>query len=59
MCHIPSSYVTLELLLVKVVGSGIEAVVVVGTVTVIEMEDSVDVVLGEGLVLKLDTDFDV
>lgn len=42
----------------KVVGNGIEAVVV-GTVTVIEMGDSVDVVLGEGLVLKLDTDFDV
>lgn len=58
MCHIPSSYETLELLLVKVVGSGIEAVEV-GTVTVIEMGDSVDVVLGEGLVLKLDTDFDV
>lgn len=58
VCHIPSSYETLELLLVKVVGSGIETVVV-GTVTVIDMEDSVDVVLGEGLVLKLDTDFDV
>lgn len=58
MCHMPSSYETLEVLVVKVVGSGIEAVVV-GTVTMIEMEDSVDVVLGEGLALKLDTDFDV
>lgn len=54
----PSPYETLEILLMKVVGNGIEAVVV-GTVTVIEMGDSVDVVLGEGLVLKLDTNFEV
>ena len=58
MCHMPSSYEMLEVLLVKTVGSGLEAVVV-GTVTVIEMGDSVNVVLGEVLVLKLDTGFDV
>lgn len=59
MCHIPSSYETVEVLLVQIVGSGIEAVVV-GTVTVIEMGDSVEVVLGESLVLKLGTmDFEI